>query len=1298
MNPRELKKERGRRAVPVIAVVILIIIQGLIVLNGHAAGFEGDRDIVIEDGQYIQAEPAVASHGGDVYAVWSDYRSGHGEIYLAHSADAGKTFPDNVKISDLSGGNQISPAIAANGTGSVFVAWQDSGSGKIRFRSASDVDGVWGPSSLVDSSAEANGEQKRPAIAADGSNVYVAWEDSRSDNRVDIIDAVSGSDQKIGLSAPPTKAKYSPDGTKLAILLKGEDTITIYTVSTGSTSVLTGHTAQVNDVAWSPDSSKLLSVGNDKKAIIWDIASGSPVKEIDGYSVAGTCAWSPADNYLAVGFNGVSQGPSSPPLDVNISLYDTAGTFVGNLTGHTMPPTGISWAGNGTYLASSSTDTKIMIWNADTVARVRTVTTFIPLYAVSYSPDSSMVATGGKGGYLRVINATTGSLISNMQGHQGSLNAVSWASNSTYLVSGGSDCRAVLWTTTAQVRTMTTMRNRINDISFSPGDADILVASGNIYGTPSIYFSRNTGSGFSAPVKINDCNMGSRSPAIAAKGQRVYVVWSDERSDGGDIYVSYSDDGGATFSANMKISTGSGKNQYNPDIAVNSTGAAFAVWQDEINKNEKYDIYTSHSDDGSAWSAPVMVNNGSASYYASTTFQTPTVAITADDVVHTVWADNRNGDMDIYYSESPDGSTWSDSIMVNDNSTMPQYSPDICAGYDNSTDIVWQDYRNGYTDPDIYEDRSPESIAPSAPSGVAVSDPGLGRTLYVSWVPNPEPDIGGYRIYRNITGAGSGGPYVMVGQVNASTHRFEDRGVKDYVTYYYVVTAIDNQPVPNESPYSPEASGLSTDVTPPKVVSSSPEGSGVAIDTSIAIRFDETVNTSTVRPTFKITWKGGSMGPEDGLFFWSIPASSFIFDPTEDFNYSTTYTVSLGPGIEDIYGNAMNQTYTWNFTTRPPLYIQPSFPASVGMHDSIIVSADILSEDMVEHVFIQYTDIDGQGHNESMAHVRGTDYNGTWEYTIPAQNGVGTVSFTIWADDSGGNTAVTDNYTISVKDTEGPIIRHAPPYYTVSGRDTWINATVTDESGIDSVQLFWSDGTASYVVPMNGTGDTYTGIIPARSRTGTITYTIIAYDTYGNMAESPQYTLIVEPPDEMPPTIYPIDGASSSEATAPHAGYQESIPVYVRVSDDRHVLKVTLWYMGAGGDAYISSDMILRNGSLTDGVWRGYIPQQNTGGIVRYFIEVYDGNNTVRLPKDAPNTTYIYVIDGPAEPSVIQENMGLIALQLILLGAIAYLLITGMKRNREGGDEGADDAQQGEEEQDGEEREEKLPDEEEGGP
>ena len=70
-------------------------------------------------------------------------------------------------------------------------------------------------------------------------------------------------------------------------------------------------------------------------------------------------------------------------------------------------------------------------------------------------------------------------------------------------------------------------------------------------------------------------------------------------------------------------------------------------------------------------------------------------------------------------------------------------------------------------------------------------------SVRLDWSLNPEPSVTGYRVHR---GATSGGPYAPVG--TTPTPGFDDRGLVNGVTYYYVVTALDGR---SESPRSNEA-------------------------------------------------------------------------------------------------------------------------------------------------------------------------------------------------------------------------------------------------------------------------------------------------------------------------------------------------------------------------------------------------------------------------------------------------------------------------------------------------------------
>lgn len=93
----------------------------------------------------------------------------------------------------------------------------------------------------------------------------------------------------------------------------------------------------------------------------------------------------------------------------------------------------------------------------------------------------------------------------------------------------------------------------------------------------------------------------------------------------------------------------------------------------------------------------------------------------------------------------------------------------------------------------------PDTTPPAAPTGLAAS-PGNGF-VSLGWSPNGESDLAGYHVYRSTT---SGGPYTRINASLLGTNAFDDTGVVNGTTYFYVVTASDL--AGNESAASAEVS------------------------------------------------------------------------------------------------------------------------------------------------------------------------------------------------------------------------------------------------------------------------------------------------------------------------------------------------------------------------------------------------------------------------------------------------------------------------------------------------------------
>jgi hypothetical protein len=131
-----------------------------------------------------------------------------------------------------------------------------------------------------------------------------------------------------------------------------------------------------------------------------------------------------------------------------------------------------------------------------------------------------------------------------------------------------------------------------------------------------VYFARSTdyGQTFEANYCVNDTTTTGNSkqgdPSIYFKNGIIYLAWRDERDDH-TIYFNKSTDGGLSFGVDTKVrddTTGAG---LHPSICADDSGRVYVVWFDtRTYTSTGYDIYFSYSDDGGAsFQADVRVND-----------------------------------------------------------------------------------------------------------------------------------------------------------------------------------------------------------------------------------------------------------------------------------------------------------------------------------------------------------------------------------------------------------------------------------------------------------------------------------------------------------------------------------------------------------------------------------------------------------------------------------------------------------------------------------------------------------------
>ncbi|UCF80506.1 MAG: hypothetical protein JSV08_08350 [Acidobacteriota bacterium] len=146
--------------------------------------------IAVSTAAIWQEYPSVASNGTDYFVAWQDYRNWATTDYDIYGARVRASDgllldgpPDTGGIAvSTAADDQEDPSVASNGT-DYFVAWQDS---RNYGASKYDIYGtrVTSDGTVLDSTgiavSTATNHESTPSVASNGTNYFVAWEDSRS--------------------------------------------------------------------------------------------------------------------------------------------------------------------------------------------------------------------------------------------------------------------------------------------------------------------------------------------------------------------------------------------------------------------------------------------------------------------------------------------------------------------------------------------------------------------------------------------------------------------------------------------------------------------------------------------------------------------------------------------------------------------------------------------------------------------------------------------------------------------------------------------------------------------------------------------------------------------------------------------------------------------------------------------------------------------------------------------------------------------------------------------------------------
>ena len=266
----------------------------------------------------------------------------------------------------------------------------------------------------------------------------------------------------------------SPDSSTIAICGgRYAARIFLWDIASGTLkNTLIGHVGGVNDVAFSPDSSTLVSGSMDNTVCLWDVSTGNYKTTLIAH----------ADDVASVAYSPNGTTFASYSKDGTIILWD-AEKFERRttITGHISGFSQIAFSPNGKTIVSGSRDTKVRLWDTTTGKNRKTFIEHLgPVISVAFSPDGRTIASSGGVIYedrwfaddypIRLWDVSSGSQKAIIIGHESDIYRVTFSPDGQILATFATNLKPIFWdaATGDLLWTFTGIEKGVGDITFSP--------------------------------------------------------------------------------------------------------------------------------------------------------------------------------------------------------------------------------------------------------------------------------------------------------------------------------------------------------------------------------------------------------------------------------------------------------------------------------------------------------------------------------------------------------------------------------------------------------------------------------------------------------------------------------------------------------------------------------------------------------------------------------------------------------------------------------------------------------------
>jgi WD40 repeat protein len=215
----------------------------------------------------------------------------------------------------------------------------------------------------------------------------------------------------------------------------------LWDLDTGNSIVLNGHTAGVTAVAFTTEGKSILSAGQDRVVRMWDVATGTELRRLEGHrDRVAALVVSPDGRYaLSAG------GAMGRKRDDSLRLWELAsGREVQRFTGHTHQVNSLAFSPEGLRIVSGSHDGTVRVWEINTGKELQCFHGFVgAVWCVAFSPTGKHILYGGD--MARLLDLDTDGSTCLLYPHEDTVAGLVFLPNGQQFVSGSLDHVVRLW-------------------------------------------------------------------------------------------------------------------------------------------------------------------------------------------------------------------------------------------------------------------------------------------------------------------------------------------------------------------------------------------------------------------------------------------------------------------------------------------------------------------------------------------------------------------------------------------------------------------------------------------------------------------------------------------------------------------------------------------------------------------------------------------------------------------------------------------------------------------------------------